>query len=63
MSTMLFTLKFKNELLHQQIQQITKVIGSLIVNEEIGVALNSQDEIDKTDVSLYGMKGGAHEKM
>ena len=51
---MLFTLKFKNELVQQQIQQLTKVIGSMIANAEIGVALNSQDEIDKKDVSLYG---------
>ena len=27
------------------------------MNEEISLALSSQDEIDKKDVSLYGMKG------
>lgn len=30
----------------------------MLTNEEIAVALNSQDEIDKKDVSLYGVKGG-----
>ena len=34
----------------------------MIANAEIGVALNSQDEIDKKDVSLYGQKSKDLEK-
>ena len=58
MATMLFQLKFKNETLSQQIQQMTQVVGSLVLTDEISVALCSQDEIDKKEVGLYGMKGG-----
>ena len=49
--------KFNNDMLMQQVQQLSAVVGQMLANDEIRLALDSQDEKDRAEVALYGLKG------
>jgi len=50
--------KANTDLVVQQAHYLTGVVGQVLANEEIRLALDSQDELDRAEVGLYGLKAG-----